>query len=404
MNPVSNPILNKTFCMAPWVHAYVNPVGRAAPCCISSKYYSPVENFGLDDIVNSKEMKQLRLDMINGVKNEYCKTCYKHEEENIGSSRQSYHKRFGHLSEEVLSRTADDGTLDDFKMKYFDARFSNICNFKCRTCNSEYSSLWEQEDSKRLGQKVWKIKPSHDFLINDIINQIPNMDMAYFAGGEPLITEEHYILLEEMIRQGRTNIRLQYNSNISNLVYKDKDLLDLWSKFEHTIEIWASIDHVGKRAEYIRHGTDWGKIESNLLKLNEADNVALSVNTVVSVFNYVTLREFYDYMINLNILRVGGPTLGAWCMDHPAHFNSKILPTNLKAVASPKLKDLINQLLQKGVSRSNLLVISQAITWTENSDNWEQYKKTFQEEIAAIDAVRNESFVDTFPELAEMMD
>jgi hypothetical protein len=32
------------------------------------------------------------------------------------------------------------------------------------------------------------------------------------------------------------------------------------------VDIYASIDHYGERAEYIRHGTDWGLVESNFLQ------------------------------------------------------------------------------------------------------------------------------------------
>ena len=35
------------------------------------------------------------------------------------------------------------GRIIKFRMRYFDIRFSNICNFKCRTCGSAFSSQWE---------------------------------------------------------------------------------------------------------------------------------------------------------------------------------------------------------------------------------------------------------------------
>ena len=46
-------------------------------------------------------------------------------------------------------------------MRYFDIRFSNICNFKCRTCGSGFSTQWEQEDLKNNVYHA-KIIPKND--------------------------------------------------------------------------------------------------------------------------------------------------------------------------------------------------------------------------------------------------
>ena len=43
--------------------------------------------------------------------------------------------------------------------------------------------------------------------------QIPHMKQLYFAGGEATIIEEHYTLLEEVVKRGMLRIELRYNSN-----------------------------------------------------------------------------------------------------------------------------------------------------------------------------------------------
>lgn len=395
---------SKTFCMAPWVHTYLNPVGKNAPCCISSKYIKPKSSFNLDDLVNSDEIKQLRLDMINDIPNEYCKTCYSHEEQNIGSSRQTYNQRFGKHIENVLGNTQSDGHLLHFQMKYFDMRFSNICNFKCRTCNSEYSSLWEQEESSQRKHRIIKIKPNDTFLTNEIFPQIEFIEIAYFAGGEPFITEEHYLLLEEMIKQKRTDIKLQYNSNISNLNYKHKDLIKLWSYFTNPIEVWASIDHIKEKAEYIRHGTDWNRVEKNLIQLSKTKNVKLSTNTVVSIFNYLTLDDLYYHLVNLGVINPNGAVFGAYCMDQPYYFNSQGLPNNLKNLANQRITKLINYFKLSRFSRYHIQVIEQLLHWTDSKDKWADIKTDFQNEINRIDVLRNENFISIFPELKTLME
>ena len=71
---------SKTLCVVPWIHIHTNPSGIATPCCIAESCTKP-EGVGnareqsLMEIVNAEPMKQLRLDMMSGVKNSECTKC-----------------------------------------------------------------------------------------------------------------------------------------------------------------------------------------------------------------------------------------------------------------------------------------------------------------------------------------
>lgn len=403
----ANHLLNesKTFCMAPWIHLYTTPVGEAFSCCIAKNKIGHTTTQTVESLINSDDMKKLRLDMLNGVRNNNCKACLEQEDQGMHSFRLQFSQRYGKHINEILQNTNEDGTITDFKMRYFDIRFSNICNFKCRTCNAHFSTQWEKEDIKR-GVPWAKIhgKNNNLELLSTVLSHIPYMEYAYFAGGEPLITEEHYLLLEEMIKQGRTDISLVYNSNISGLKFKNKDLLKIWSKFEKPVEMAASIDHVGEKAEYIRNGTDWGLVESNLKKLKKSPNVKLLVNTVISVFNYVTLDEVYRFLIDNKIYDPSpGPAYSAYPLNSPEHFNSQVLPKELKAIGRTKNESLVNYMRSLKYDNRQTGNIKNLLAWTESNDSWDQYKEAFQKEIETLDKFRGESFVKTFPELASMM-
>ena len=53
-------------------------------------------------------------------------------------------------------------------------------------------------------------------ILQEILEQVEYIDIAYFAGGEP-ITPEHYVILEELIRLGKTDTVLRYNTNASTV-------------------------------------------------------------------------------------------------------------------------------------------------------------------------------------------
>ena len=400
---------SKTFCMAAWSHIHTTPSGVVAPCCIAESCATQTgmgnsRDMRLMEIVNSDQMKQLRVDMLNGVKNPECIKCHTHEENNITSFRQMINKDLADYFDEAYDATKKDGSLTEFKMRYFDIRFSNICNFKCRTCNSSFSTMWEQEDIKTK-QFHARIVPKNDNpeFLQDVIEQIDYMKTAYFAGGEPLITEEHYILLEEMIRRGKTDIELRYNTNLSNLKFKDKDLLSLWKHFSNRVAIYASIDHYGERAEYIRHGTDWAKVEENFITAKKTPFIRLQMNTVMSVFNYLTLYEFYEYLVEKKLYDPKDSTYTLYNMSTPPHLTAHILPTNLKEIGKVKMEKLIEYMKLKQFRDPEIEQLTATTPWVFSQDTWNQYRNTFQVEVRRLDKVRGESFAKTFPELTDLL-
>lgn len=399
---------SKTFCMSPWIHIYSSPSGEAAPCCIAESCahggVGDTRTQSLMEVVNSPKMNKLRNDMLNNVKNSECTKCYQHEDQGLLSSRNMLNTRFRPYYEEVIENTNVDGSLSDFKMRYFDIRFNNICNFKCRTCGSGFSTQWEQEDLKH-NPMIAKIVPKNDNpdFLKEIFNQIDFMETAYFAGGEPLITEEHYILLEEMIRRGRTNIELRYNTNLSNLKFKNKDLLSLWKHFDKGVDIYASIDHYGERAEYIRHGTDWGVVESNFLQAQKTPYLRVHMNTVLSVFNVLTIHEFYEYLINKNLYTPNSNVYTLYKMSTPEFLTCHILPTKYKNTAINNIEKLIEFFKKSKFKAHQVKQLIDGIPWINSANTWEQHKEEFRREVKRLDTIRGENFSKTFPELAPLL-
>ena len=397
---------SKTFCMFPWVHLNATPKGDVYPCC-SNDYTLPVgntKNNSLKEIFNSPKMKELRLDMLNERKNKICDFCYKHEEAGPHSFRNYSKEHFAQHYDEIVPTTQEDGTVEEFKMRYFDIRFSNICNFKCRTCGSEFSSQWGAEMQKNFDPKhpiVIHVDDGKGSVLEEVLTHIEHIDLAYFAGGEPLITDEHYTMLEAMIRRGRTDITLRYNTNASNIKYKKHDILDLWKHFKK-IELSCSIDHYGERAEWLRSGTDWGKVESNLLTFRDLDYVSFQMNTVFSIFNYSTIGEFYQYLKDKNIVRREDWYHSLYLAVHPNYYCAKSLPKELKIPAAEKALAWAKANEGDGTSLSRL--ITDAVNFASDKDQWSDYRGEFLQHTASMDRIRDENFWQVFPELNKLRD
>jgi sulfatase maturation enzyme AslB (radical SAM superfamily) len=281
-------------------------------------------------------------------------------------------------------------------LRYFDVRWSNICNFKCRSCSSTYSSSWATEDNHNGKNKkvfIFSGGNNNDDLYNQFFPHFKNIEEFYFAGGEPLLTDKHYDILEYLISIEKTSVKLKYNTNLSNLKYKNKSIIDLWKQFPN-IQIGASLDSWGDRAEYIREGTDWKTIKDNLqLIKTHLPHVNLYTSTVVSAFNVATLPEFFNHMIESKLFNNFSPAV--YSLQNPEFYSFSILNNELKANIIDKLsKTKFNSLVDSRIQD----VIASLKNSVYNEQDLQEFKKTTTE----YDLIRNRNFLETFPELKDL--
>lgn len=304
---------DKAFCIFPWIHMYTEPDGRTFPCCTVEQdtINENTKDKTLAEIFNSEDWNKLRLDMLNGVKNPICRRCHSVEDAGSPSYRTFANGDFGEFID-IIDRTNEDGTVDEFSLKYIDVRFSNQCNFACASCGPIFSTKWIKmakekatADGKEYHEK-YKYNKINDYSKVDIVEQLEEhlegSHQIYFAGGEPLIMDDHYKLLEVLESKNVTSTKLRYNTNLSNLYYKKKPVFEYWKNFEN-VELGMSIDGVGSRAELIRHGTDWNVLEENIKTLIPYENIRLNFDTTVTILNIDHLPDMYDYILKHNLLK-----------------------------------------------------------------------------------------------------
>jgi radical SAM protein with 4Fe4S-binding SPASM domain len=387
---------SKTFCILPWVHFYANPDGSVLPCCIGdhNRPLGNVRNNTIKEIWNNDQFKAMRLKMLNGERCDECSACYHSEDNGIKSARQHQNIEFQDFNK-LAYFTNPDGSLDSMDLKYLDIRWSNICNFKCRSCSSTYSSSWATEDNKQGYNKpvfILSGGENNDHLFSQIKPHLANIREFYFAGGEPLLTDKHYEILDYLIEIGNTDVKLRYNTNLSNLYYKDKSVIDYWNQFSR-VEVYASLDSWGDRAEYIREGTVWEEIETNVLKIRqEAPAVKLGVSSVVSAFNVATLIPFLDKITDMfgNDLN-----LNFYNLINPHYYSTSIIPDDLRESIIKKLE---NTRYTPSINRQ----LDNVISHLKNNDYSAELRLEFLNVTDHYDEIRNRHFVETFPELAEL--
>lgn len=407
------PIKNETLCAVPWMHLNFEPNGKVVPCCLTShhNYFAgDLSKQSIEEIWNSDNMKLLRKEMIEGKRPKVCDTCF-NKEDVTGVSGRFYHNRdFPDVLEKIPSITLEDGTCTEMDLKYWDFRFSNLCNFKCRSCGPRYSSAWVP-DAKKLGytdqEKVWNIEGVEDKTNFDFLeDQMDNVKRIYFAGGEPLLMDEHWHILDKLVEKKRFDVKLSYNTNCSVLEYGKKNVLDYWKQWQlGKLEVWPSIDEIGERAELIRSGTVWSKVEANLKEIAKHDNIIMRPGMTIGAWNVNRLPEMITYLTDLGVIRrhpviyqyVNYNNFFINLLDHPKHYHVSILPDDYRQATIEKLELFIAD-YNKKYNTSIDSIFTQILHELKQPFNLEAAKK-FLAVSAQIDNLRNEDVFKTIPEM-----
>ena len=397
---------SKTFCMYPWIHLHTYPTGEAYPCCqaVQFKALGNTKKNTLKEIWNSKNMKQLRIDMLNETPNSMCTKCYEQEDSGFFSGRRSANKHHGHHIQRI-HKTKEDGIVDDFKMTYWDLRFSNLCNLRCRSCGHIFSSSWYKDQVKLAGPKWQAMNQPLNYagrfetdIIEQLIEHIDYVEQVYFAGGEPLMMDEHYVILEELERRKKFNVRLIYNTNFTQIKLKDRMVFDYWRKFD-SVAVGASLDAMGPRAEYIRKGTKWAEIEENRRKMQEiCPRVDFYISPTLSIMNALHIPDFHKNWVERGF--INAQDLNVNILQDPMFYRIDIAPTPYKEKIKQKFNEHLEWLRPQDKLRRATVGFESALNYLEN-DNTDQLTN-FWQQTYKLDEIRNENILEAIPELVEI--
>ena len=395
---------SKKFCMYPWIHLHAWPTGQAFPCCMADEP-GRVGNSRINtlkEIWNDTPMKQLRVNMLTEQPSPACVRCYEQEESGFFSGRKSANKHQGHLIHRVLE-TKPDGEIERFEMTYWDIRFSNLCNLSCRSCGHIFSSSWYQDQAKLAGADWAKKNRPLNIAgrsATDMWEQLlPHMDYVeqiYFAGGEPLMMDEHYRILEELERRGRFDVRLIYNTNFTQVRLKDRSVFDLWRRFD-SVAVGASLDAMGPRAEYIRHGTDWDAVQRNREQMLEiCPRVDFYISPTLSIMNAWHLPDFHRAWVDLGLIRP--QDLNVNILQDPEHLRIDIAPMKYKQRLRVKFEEHLAWLRPQDPLNRATVGFESAVNFMMATDNTGLIPR-FWHKTRALDAIRGENCTLVLPEL-----
>jgi pyruvate-formate lyase-activating enzyme len=385
-----------TFCVLPWIHLYFGPDSKVFPCCQSDRTLPIGDTVTqpINDIIKSDRIKKLRSNMLHGRRSKECANCYKQEEFNSQSYRTNSNAQFFNQD------TTYEEDPADLSIKWIEFSINKTCNLKCRMCSGYYSSAIANEEKKLYGiESMNTTAKQRAQVVDQLIPYLPNLTVIEFAGGEPLLTNEHYAMLDQLILCGNTDLEINYITNLTALGYKKYDIFSYWKQFSK-IKILASLDAHGSVAEYVRSGTIWKNIEKNmhLLKTNRPD-IEVAVSSTVGLMNVQSLIELQRNWHDQSILSITNFRLHP--ILTPEHLTVQVLPKKHKLAVEQAIQLHIDWCMQmNAVALANQWKDLLQYMWAgDNQHLLEEFKKI----ITLQDHARQQSFVTVFPEYRDLL-
>jgi hypothetical protein len=458
---------SETFCALPWVHLSTRPDGSMRVCCtanassvgptndkehggqvgIVKDEHGKPSNLNVSDFNtawNSTYMRNVRKQMLNGEVPPSCTKCFKEEAAGHRSKRMwetDYWAQRVDIDKLVLD-TQDDGQVPP-QLAYIDLRFGTKCQLACVMCSPHDSSGWIKDwmqihpkvtnevlkDSMQWNDKGSSNGSSYNWHKNNptfwkqFYEQMPYMQQIYFAGGESLIIEEHYEILEYAIKNDLAkNLEIRYNSN--GVEWRD-DLFELWKEFK-LVRFHYSIDDIDERNEYIRYPSLWERSQEvfHILDKETSDNVEITVACAVQALNIYYIPDFIKWKLEQGFTKINMWPFGAGGINHhfvyhPPHLNVKVLPPEFKAEVRRKYEEFYpwwEANWEKGIpswhkgkieydtwrsANYGIKRLEGMVSFMESED-WSVRLPELQNYLELVDKQRGLDFATTFPEMKDI--
>lgn len=356
----------------PWIHQFIQ-VDGIKMCCVSQTTL-PVS---MAEFADSSYIKNVRDEMLAGIIPSDCKHCFSSEEKGFASTRTHALKDWDYSAETIKPN-----------LEYLDLRYSNLCNYSCRSCEPAFSSMIEKELTAFpiLTKYYNPANNSYRHNITESITEfVDTIKRINLTGGEPLLVKENLDILSLLIDRGRTDVSILITSNMSTVNPKIMNLLEKFDNIHWT----ASIDAVGAASEYIRNGSKWTTVEANLRTILAAKNSVL-INVTVGAYSVLELEKLTNWYMQIKKEYPDTPLDILFSpLMNPRCLRCYALPEHLGNIAKSNLNNSIELL---GRSENTATLSGILSNWMHN----DKLTKEFIEFTINVDNIREQDFAKTF--------
>ncbi len=346
----------KTFCVAPWFQIRNENDLHKKVCCSIDK--STKSELGVFEHLNSEANLKLKKDLHNGIQNKNCEKCWKAEQNNVRSLRQT-------LNASLLNNqnTIEGSWLTSYfkrkenwlsdRLLMADVHIGNTCNHACIMCIPADSSLiynhWQKSQDNEFVKEVLDKDPKHlerikmngfknkkyEEYFTHVIENNPNLRVLKIIGGEPLLDKNLLQKLQELDDEHKQRLSIWIVTNGSvNL----NDTVQKLGNFKG-IFFAVSVEGVGQVHEYARYGSNWQQLESNILSFKQSNTRAVTIHHTIQASTLLGLEDLSHWCNSNNI------PISLGFVKHPDYLSVSAIPNHVREAVIEKAK--ANKILVK---------------------------------------------------------
>jgi organic radical activating enzyme len=319
--------LGHSLCLAKWQQTSLHLTTGQTNSCYHPPLHSMDPTAVAEDpsaLHNTQHKKLERAAMLAGKRPSGCSYCWRMEDQGDLSDRhyRSSEPWAAQAFQDILSK---DPMAWNVTPSYVEVNFSNACNLRCSYCSPQFSSTWAKE-AKEHGAYPTRDRhndPVHFTAANRNIPRhegnpyveafwrwwpdlYPSLTHFRMTGGEPLMDKNTLRVLDHVLANPKPDLHVNVTSNFSvepqlftDYISRVKAITE-GGCVEHFMQ-FVSLDAWDERAEYIRHGLDFGLLKRNVeTYLREVpQRSSLTFIITMNVLNVSSLRQLLSWILEL---------------------------------------------------------------------------------------------------------
>lgn len=371
---------DKFYCAAPWRGLHINPTGDVKTCCAGNpKMLGNLNQSSIEEIINSPKLQEIRNSIKQGIPHEYCSNCV--QAERYGNSERHWHNK--------VNREFDIHSDNEYIPTLIDIRWNTTCNLSCNYCNEWCSSKWAY--LKGMTSKSGTV-PYYEQVCEFLNIHKEHIKEVALVGGEPLLLPENEMLLDVVPKDAVITLI----TNLSLDLQKNKIFNKLADR--KRVGWFISIDNIGDQFEYVRYGTNWEQMQTNINTIKEFYNKGhwAGFQVVYSIYNATRINEFLDWA-----LPTGIPT--TWqSLFHPNYLDPLYFNDAIKNL----IKQEIEVILQRDDINNDIRDFFTTAKENFNNANNNSLEAEFKKHIDEIENKYHKpskDFKSLWPELSELL-
>jgi len=439
------PSIKDTACSFAWTYPIIDLGRRELRNCCRTPANTINQPLDIDIFKNLEKIKKIKTDLLTGVKNIDCSTCWASEAAGIQSKRTGFNEfaklinaiKWNHLTLEETENRLLNLTQADIEelveIEYaerMEISLSTVCDLKCVYCSPHFSTQWATEKLKYKEIRITDI-PKNDSPDYENIwwewfttRAYKSIKFISFVGGEPLINNKFYSYVNKIIDFYENNtdtvhpIEIFVVTNMNTPPKFFNQLIELMKRIKNskriTLGIGASFESIGTKTEFIRSNADWSLMKANLEKVlstlvelmgKPGDKIFLTILPSFNTLSISDLPNFVDYVIGLRRKYNWYIGISTTHVTFPSHYSPFILTHDYTKYVNQVIDIIKKSKLDRGpwLDLINYFETINESILNQNVDST-YARKRFVEDIDTLCARRQLDFHKTFPEMIEFYD